>query len=50
MSTNDCLNHRKDFVFEKKAGKGIRVYVIDRGVQVDVIDVSSTLQSLDAMY
>ncbi|KAH5423412.1 hypothetical protein HBI23_198970 [Parastagonospora nodorum] len=34
----DKLDDLKDFVFEKKAGKGIRVYVIDRGVQVDVID------------
>jgi hypothetical protein len=42
---------RKDFVYEKKAGQDIRVYVIDQGVQVDVRDVSSTCVSIiDTTY
>ncbi|KAH4103844.1 hypothetical protein HBH70_097240 [Parastagonospora nodorum] len=35
------LNDLKDFVFEKRAGEGTLVYVVDRGVQVDVRDDKS---------
>jgi hypothetical protein len=31
---------REDYVYEKRAGSGIVVYVIDNGVQVDVKNVS----------
>jgi hypothetical protein len=33
--------NRDDYVYEKKAGEGVFVYIIDSGVQVNVKDVSA---------
>jgi subtilisin family serine protease len=33
--------NRNDYVYEKKAGEGVFVYIIDSGVQVNVKDVSA---------
>jgi hypothetical protein len=37
FDTNTCDS--KDYVYEKRAGDGIVVYVVDFGVQVDVKNV-----------
>jgi hypothetical protein len=34
------LEKIKDFVYDAKAGEGILVYVVDRGVQINVKNVS----------
>jgi hypothetical protein len=34
------LDKIKDFVYDSKAGEGILVYVVDRGVQINVKNVS----------
>ena len=38
--TSDDLAGFKDFVFNKRAGEGVYIYVLDRGVATNVQNVS----------